>query len=286
MEAFRKYDHVFLIGIGGIGMSALARFFYSAGHRVAGYDRTSGPVTNALLNEGVVVLFEEEVNSIPSAFTNPSNTLVIYTPAVPGSHQQLEWFRQKDFKVLKRSQVLGLITEDMKSVCVAGTHGKTTVSTLTAYLLHNSSLGANAFLGGIPKNFGTNFLHDQNSDLVVLEADEFDRSFWQLTPSTALITSMDADHLDVYGNSDKVREGFTGFAARIKKNGTLLIKAGLPVPEGLAEGVEVFTYSRENEPDYKIINLKYHKGLYSFDLKTPEGKISGFTSGMPGLVNV
>ncbi|MFO8001195.1 MAG: Mur ligase family protein, partial [Marinilabilia sp.] len=223
---------------------------------------------------------------IPSAFTNPSSTLVIYTPAVPAGHQQLDWFRQKDFKVLKRSRVLGLITEDMKSVCVAGTHGKTTVSTLTAYLLHNSSLGANAFLGGIPKNFGTNFLHDPNSDLVVLEADEFDRSFWQLTPSTALITSMDADHLDVYGNSDKVKEGFTGFAARIKEKGRLLIKAGLPVPEGLAEGVEVFTYSRENEADYKIINLKYHKGLYSFDLKTPEGKISGFTSGMPGLVNV
>ncbi len=166
-------------------MSALARFFYTSGYAVAGYDRVAGPVTEALSSEGIEVVFEEEVSRIPLIFKNSENTLVIYTPAVPAVHKQMCWFNDNEFTVLKRSRVLGMITEDMQSICVAGTHGKTTVSTMTAFLFHNSHVGVNAFLGGISSNFGTNFIGNSNSEIVVVEADEFDRSFWQLTPSTA-----------------------------------------------------------------------------------------------------
>ncbi|MFW6371794.1 MAG: Mur ligase domain-containing protein, partial [Bacteroidota bacterium] len=218
MKQFREYSNIFFIGIGGIGMSALARFFHTNGYHVAGYDLSSGPVTDALQKEGIGVVFDERMEAVPEKFTN-KETLVVYTPAVPQKQKQLVWFKNSGFTVLKRSKVLGLITEEMKSICVAGTHGKTTVSTMTAFLLHHSKVGANSFLGGISKNFRTNFVGDNRSNLVVLEADEFDRSFWQLSPDVALITSMDADHLDVYGSWDKVKEGFFGFARRTKKNG-------------------------------------------------------------------
>ncbi|MFW5753952.1 MAG: Mur ligase domain-containing protein, partial [Marinilabiliaceae bacterium] len=181
MKSFGKYNTVYFVGIGGIGMSALARFFHGSGFRVAGYDRISGPLIETLISEGIEVFFDEDVAVLPQAFTDPSSTLVVYTPAVPADHKQLKWFSENGFMVLKRSRVLGMITGDMRSVCVAGTHGKTTVSTLTAYLLYHSRCGTNAFLGGIAKDFGTNFLNNPQSDLVVLEADEFDRSFWQLT---------------------------------------------------------------------------------------------------------
>ncbi len=286
MKQFREYQNVFFIGIGGIGMSALARFFNTSGYNVAGYDRTRGPVTDALCDEGIEVVFDEEVKSIPDKYTDPAYTLVVYTPAVPSKHDQLIWFSGKGFTVLKRSKVLGMITEDTKSVCVAGTHGKTTVSTMVAFLFHNSKLGVNAFLGGISKNFGTNFLINIESDLVVLEADEFDRSFLQLTPYTALITSMDADHLDIYGTAEEVKEGFLQFAARIRKNGILLIKSGLQVPDKLAEGVRVFSYSMEQEADYSVHNLREKDGIFSFDLKTPDGILKDFTLGIPGLINV
>ncbi|MGM0375543.1 MAG: Mur ligase family protein, partial [Bacteroidota bacterium] len=273
MKALGKYSSVFFIGIGGIGMSALARFFHGSGFRVAGYDRVSGPLIETLLTEGIEVLFDESIAVIPEAFTNPASTLVVYTPAVPSNHEQMKWFSDNGFMVLKRSRVLGMITEDMRSVCVAGTHGKTTVSTLTAYLLYHSHCGTNAFLGGIAKDFGTNFLSNPQSDLVVLEADEFDRSFWQLSPHTALITSMDPDHLDVYGTPGEVIGGFAGFAARIREDGFLLIKAGLPVPENLAKGVSVFTYSMKEDADFRVFNIRFDKGRYSFDLETPDGVI-------------
>ncbi|MFW5890346.1 MAG: UDP-N-acetylmuramate--L-alanine ligase, partial [Marinilabiliaceae bacterium] len=286
MKSFGKYNTVYFVGIGGIGMSALARFFHGSGFRVAGYDRISGPLIETLISEGIEVFFDEDVAVLPQAFTDPSSTLVVYTPAVPADHKQLKWFSENGFMVLKRSRVLGMITGDMRSVCVAGTHGKTTVSTLTAYLLYHSRCGTNAFLGGIAKDFGTNFLNNPQSDLVVLEADEFDRSFWQLTPHTALITSMDPDHLDVYGTPAQVREGFAGFASRIRENGFLLIKAGLPVPGDLAKGVRVFTYSMKEDADFRVLNIRFEKGKYSFDMETPDGVIENFTSGMPGLINV
>jgi UDP-N-acetylmuramate--alanine ligase len=286
MNLFNEYRNVFFIGIGGIGMSALARFFYTTGHCVAGYDRTSGPVTTALEKEGINVIFDESVGEIPDVFKNPVQTLVIYTPAVPAKQHQLEWFNKNGFRILKRSRVLGLITENMKSVCVAGTHGKTTVSTLTAFLFRNSKIGVNAFLGGISKNFRTNFLGDPNSDFVVLEADEFDRSFWQLSPNVALITSMDADHLDVYGTVDDVKAGFWGFADRIRPGGKLLIKSGLPISDGLDSDVKVYTYSMDQEADYRVVNLNENGGKYTFDLQTPNGTLKEFRMGIPGLVNV
>jgi len=286
MRSLVGYNNVFLVGIGGIGMSALARFFHEAGLRVGGYDRTSGPITEVLREEGIEVFFDEAVKILPDAFSDPAHTLVVYTPAVPLEHEQLSWFFKNGFNVLKRSRVLGMITEDMKSICIAGTHGKTTVSTLTAYLLYHSNIGTNAFLGGIAKDFRTNFLSHPFSELVVLEADEFDRSFWQLTPHTALITSMDPDHLDVYGTSLEVKKGFEGFAARIRKNGILLIKAGLPVPAKLAEEVKVFTYSMNEDADFQVINKNIKEGAYSFEMKTPGGLKGNFVSGMPGLINV
>ena len=267
-------------------MSALARFFANSGYRVAGYDRSSGPVTDALVSEGITVLFDDSEEMVPFDFRNNNNTLIVYTPAVPSAHSQLVWFRQHDFNVLKRSQVLGVITENMKSVCVAGTHGKTTVSTMTAFLFNRSHVGCNAFLGGISKNFNTNFLSNRNSDFVVLEADEFDRSFWQLTPHTALITSMDADHLDVYGSVDEVKNGFWGFADRIKNGGKLLIKEGLSVSSNLRQDVVVKTYSIERNADFRAINLKEKNGIYSFDLITPDETIDNFRMGIPGLINV
>ena len=286
MRSFRAYKRVFLIGIGGIGMSALARFFHAAGFHVAGYDRVSGPVIENLMAEGIDVYFDESVEVIPQDYTDSATTLIVYTPAIPSVHAQLSWFIHNGFEVLKRSRALGLITEDMRSVCVAGTHGKTTVSTLTAYLLYYSHVGVNAFLGGISKDFGTNFLSNPESDWVVLEADEFDRSFWQLSPHIALITSMDPDHLDIYGTPEEVRAGFFGFAARIHENGCLLMKAGLPVPPQLGGEVRVYTYSMTENADFRVINPVYEQGGYTFDLQTPHGLIQHLKSGMPGLINV
>lgn len=267
-------------------MSALARFFRTSGYLVAGYDRVAGPVTDALTEEGTEVFFDSSEKVIPEIFRAPEDTLVVYTPAVPETHNQLVWFREQGFDVLKRSRVLGMVTESLKAVCVAGTHGKTTVSTITAFLFHNSRLGVNAFLGGISKNFGTNFLGNKASEFVVLEADEFDRSFWELTPYAALITSMDADHLDIYGSADEVKAGFDGFARRIRNNGWLVIKAGLPVPEGLAHKVEVISYSITQKADYQAVNIREEDGKYIFDVETPEGILDGFRMGIPGLINV
>ncbi len=286
MRHFEGYKNIYFIGIGGIGMSALARFFKKIGRRVGGYDRTVNALTHELVSEGIEVIFEEEVAAVPLRFTNPGETLVIYTPAVPGTHPQLRAFLKNGFRVLKRSQVLGLITRDMNSICVAGTHGKTTVSTLAAHIFYNSRLGTNAFLGGISKNYQTNFLSNEASQLVVLEADEYDRSFLQLTPDSAVITSMDADHLDVYGTLEELVKEFERFAGRIKEQGTLIIKAGLPRPGELAPGVKVYTYHLEKDADFYAKDIRLSQGLYRFDVVSPFGLIRDLQLGIPGLLNV
>ncbi len=286
MRHFEGYKNIYFIGIGGIGMSALARFFKKNGRRVGGYDRTVNALTHELVSEGIEVIFEEEVAAVPLRFTNPGETLVIYTPAVPGTHPQLRAFLKNGFRVLKRSQVLGLITRDMNSICVAGTHGKTTVSTLAAHIFYNSRLGTNAFLGGISKNYQTNFLSNEASQLVVLEADEYDRSFLQLTPDSAVITSMDADHLDVYGTLEELVKEFERFAGRIKEQGTLIIKAGLPRPGELAPGVKVYTYHLEKDADFYAKDIRLSQGLYRFDVVSPFGLIRDLQLGIPGLLNV
>jgi len=286
MAQLEKYKKVFLIGIGGIGMSALARFFHTSGYLVAGFDRVAGSVTNALIDEGVEIFFDASEHIVPAVFRSPGDTLVVYTPAVPETQRQLGWFREQGFDVFKRSRVLGMVTESLKAVCVGGTHGKTTVSTITAFLFYNSKLKVNAFLGGISKNFGTNFIGNKDSDFVVIEADEFDRSFWQLTPYAALITSMDADHLDIYGTVKEVKTGFDGFAQRIRGNGWLVLKAGLPVPEGLAEKVAVVSYSITRKADYQATNIREEEGKFFFDVETPTGLLTDFCLGIPGLINV
>jgi UDP-N-acetylmuramate--alanine ligase len=286
MRHFENYKNIYLIGIGGIGMSALARFFKSIGKNVGGYDRTSGPLTDELILEGIEVVFDETVAAVPELYALRVDTLVVYTPAIPAVHPQLRFFIKEGFKVLKRSEVLGLITLDMDSICVAGTHGKTTVSTLVAHLFYNSHLGANAFLGGISKNYRTNFLCNDASQFAVLEADEFDRSFLQLTPDCAVITSMDADHLDIYGTREEVVEGFGLFARRIKKEGVLLLKTGLTVPGGLAPGVKIFSYGLNKPADFYPENIEPNNGLYSFDLVSVFGTIKGLRMGIPGLLNV
>ncbi|MGQ1890901.1 UDP-N-acetylmuramate--L-alanine ligase [Thermophagus sp. OGC60D27] len=286
MKIFDTYSRIYFVGIGGIGMSALARFFYSVGRQVAGYDRVQSSVTDALIREGISVVWDDGVAALPPDFRDRSGTLIVYTPAVPDSHPQLQWFRGHGFEVMKRSRVLGMITEGMKSICVAGTHGKTTISTLTAFLLSRCKIGVNAFLGGISKNFNTNFVGNSRSPLVVLEADEFDRSFWQLSPTLGLISSMDADHLDIYGTFEEVKKGFAGFAQRIKPNGYLLLKSGLEIPENLAAGVRTLTYSLGGNADYSAIHIEEIDGYYTFDLKTQEGVLPGFKMGVRGLLNV
>jgi UDP-N-acetylmuramate--alanine ligase len=284
MKRPEKIKQVWLIGIGGIGMSALARYFHRSGIPVAGYDRTPSLVTDALRQEGIEVFFDGDPELIAPIYRTKEDTLVIYTPAVEASQRQLTWFRERHFEVLKRAQVLGLISADSKSICIAGTHGKTTISTLVAHLFRQSSIGCTAFLGGISKNYATNFLWDESSPYVVLEADEFDRSFLWLNPQSALISSTDADHLDIYGDKQKVEAAFSDFAHRVSSDGFLLLKEGVRVGE---PGVKVFTYSLQSpQSDFYATAIELVKGVYSFDLITPQGRLGNMTLGIPGLLNV
>ncbi|HKL72388.1 MAG TPA: UDP-N-acetylmuramate--L-alanine ligase [Marinilabiliaceae bacterium] len=281
-----KIKRVWFIGIGGIGMSALARYFHLLQLPVEGYDRTPSSVTEALQKEGMRVVFSDAPELISSSFTDLESTLVIYTPAVSASQKQLLYFQEKGFSVKKRSEVLGMITRDSSAICIAGTHGKTTISTLAAHLFTKSSLGCTAFLGGISKNYQTNFLWNETSPFVVLEADEYDRSFLQLTPSTALISAVDADHLDIYGDHAHVIDAFQEFAQRIPSGGNLLIKSSIKVNWKLNDSVKVYTYSSIEVADFYAADLVLRDGLYEFSLNTPEGLIEGFRLGIPGLLNV
>jgi UDP-N-acetylmuramate--alanine ligase len=287
MNSPEKIKQVWLVGIGGIGMSALARYFHRRGMPVAGYDRTPSLVTDALKSEGIEVFFDGDPELIAPIYRNKENTLVIYTPAVEASQRQLTWFRERHFEVLKRAQVLGLISSDSQSICVAGTHGKTTISTMVAHLFRQSCIGCTAFLGGISKNYATNFLWDETSPFVVLEADEFDRSFLWLNPQSALISSTDADHLDIYGDKDKVEAAFSDFAHRVLDGGYLLLKEGVKVHDGVQVGVQIFTYSLQGaQSDFYATGIKLEEGVYRFDLVTPQGIIENLTMGIPGILNI
>jgi UDP-N-acetylmuramate--alanine ligase len=282
-----KIRQVWLVGIGGIGMSALARYFHRRGMPVAGYDRTPSLVTDALKEEGIEVFFDGDPELIAPVYRTKDDTLVIYTPAVDASQRQLTWFRERHFEVLKRAQVLGLISSDRQSVCVAGTHGKTTISTMVAHLFKRSSIGCTAFLGGISKNYGTNFLWDEHSPFVVLEADEFDRSFLWLNPQSALISSTDADHLDIYGDKYKVEAAFSDFAQRVSGDGYLLLKNGVKIEKEGCQGSRVYSYSLDAPgSDFYAVGIKLENGLYGFDLVTPSGLIENLILGIPGLLNV
>ncbi len=276
---------VYFIGAGGIGMSALVRYFLSKGKKVGGYDRTPNELTHKLSEEGAQIHYEENVALISDDFKDPEETLVIYTPAIPASHQELMFFRQNQFEIQKRAQVLGMLTQTEKGLCVAGTHGKTTTSTMAAHLLHQSHIGCNAFLGGISKNYQTNLLLSDHSDYVVIEADEFDRSFHWLTPYATIITSVDSDHLDIYGTREAYLESFRKYTSRIQPDGILIIKQGLELQPDLQQGVTMYTYGTD-KGDFHAENIRIENGEIYFDYISPLGNIKNIQLGVPVYVNI
>ena len=276
---------VYFIGAGGIGMSALVRYFLSKGKKVGGYDRTPSELTQKLEEEGAQLHYEENVSLIPEAFRNPADTLVIYTPAIPATHQELVYFQANGFEIQKRAQVLGMLTQTEKGLCVAGTHGKTTTSTMTAHLLHQSHVGCNAFLGGISKNYHTNLLLSDSSEYVVIEADEFDRSFHWLKPYATVITATDTDHLDIYGTREAYLESFRKYTSLIREDGFLILKKGLDLVPDLTEGVTLYTYSTE-EGDFHAENIRIGNGEIVFDYVSPLGNIPDIQLGVPVFVNI
>jgi UDP-N-acetylmuramate--alanine ligase len=287
MNNLQNIKNVYFLGIGGIGMSALARYFKFSGKNVAGYDRTPTTLTAAMQAEGIDVHFEDDIRNIPAKW-DPAETLAVFTPALPYEHKELSWFREKTIGLLKRAKVLGMICNDNSCIAVAGTHGKTTVSTMTAHILHYSRIGCGAFLGGISKNFGSNLLlPDKDSPWIVAEADEFDRSFLHLQPQIALVTSVDADHLDIYGDKEKVEESFGKFISQVKPGGILVIKKGVKLDTGKSKA-KVYSYSLKEKADFYPLHLQLSSegGYYTFDLSTPEGIISNCRMNYPGLVNV
>jgi len=276
---------VYFVGIGGIGMSAIARYFLHQGIVVGGYDRTPSPLTEKLREEGASIHYEEDVESIPTACKDASNCLVIYTPAIPAEHKELLYFREHGFEIQKRAQVLGTLTRAYKGLCVAGTHGKTTTSSMAAHLLHQSKVDCNAFLGGIAKNYGTNYILSERSEFVVIEADEFDRSFHWLTPYASVITATDADHLDIYGTEEAYLESFRKYSSLIRPGGYLILHTGLKMRPDTQEGVTTYTYSRE-EGDFHAQNITIGNGEIRFDLVSPLGNIQDINLGVPVSVNI
>ena len=280
-----KIKAVYFVGIGGIGMRAIARYFLSRGMIVAGYDKTPSELTEQLQKEGALIHYEDNVDLIPASCRDKEHTLVVYTPAIPTEHSELTFFRKEDFEVQKRAQVLGTLTRSLKGLCVAGTHGKTTTSSMTAHMLHQSHINCNAFLGGITKNYGTNYILSQKSPFVVIEADEFDRSFHWLTPFASVITATDADHLDIYGTEEAYLESFSKYSSLILPDGYLIMHTGLKMKPAVQEGVTVFTYSRETG-DFHAENVCIGDGRIVFDLVSPLGNISGIELGVPVSVNI
>ena len=281
---FKNIKAVYFIGAGGIGMSAIARYFVTRGLVVGGYDKTPTELTRRLEKEGVLMHYEEDVNELPHACKNPEKCLVVYTPAVPESHEELQYFRKNGFTVMKRAQVLGLLTEQMRGLCVAGTHGKTTTSTMCAHIMHQSHVDCNAFLGGISKNYGTNYILSQ-SEYVVIEADEFDRSFHWLQPYITVITSTDPDHLDIYGTKEAYLESFRHYTELIQPEGALIVHRGLEMKESLQPGVRRYDYSL-SEGDFHAENIRMENGDIIFDFISPFENVRNVELGQPVPINI
>ena len=281
-----KFTRYYFLGIGGIGMSALARYFNTKGFQVGGYDRSSSKLTDDLEAEGIKICFDDAVSCIPADFRYPKSTLIVLTPAIPENHPQLQYFRENNYEILKRAQVLGNITRQNKGICIAGTHGKTTTSTITAHLLYQSQVMCSAFLGGISNNYNTNLLLSKDSNYVVIEADEYDRSFHQLSPFMAVITSADADHLDIYETAEAFRESFEHFTSLIKPGGALIMRKGVAVTPVLQKGVKLYTYSMDEGGDFHAENIRFDKGEIRFDFVTPTDRIADVRLGVPVRINV
>lgn len=279
------FKSVYFIGAGGIGMSALVRYFLSKQKRVGGYDKTPSELTDKLIEEGADIHYKDSVDEIAEDFKDAATTLIVYTPAIPGDHTEFCFFKENGFQIMKRSQVLGMLTKTSKGLCVAGTHGKTTTSTMAAHLLHNSHVECNAFLGGISKNYGTNLLLSDKSDYVVIEADEFDRSFHWLTPYISVITSTDADHLDIYGTKEEYLESFRHYTSLISSDGALIIHENLELKPDVKPGTKIYTYSRESG-DFHAENVRIGNGEIFFDFISPFGNIKDIQLGVPVAINI
>ena len=275
---------VYFVGAGGIGMSAIARYFISRGLVVAGYDKTPSDLTRQLEKEGMLIHYEENIDAIPAACKQPESCLIIYTPAIPAEHQELQFFRQHGFEIQKRAQVLGTLTREHKGLCVAGTHGKTTTSTMCAHIMHQSHLDCNAFLGGISKNYGTNYILS-DSDYVVIEADEFDRSFHWLRPWMSVITSTDPDHLDIYGTKEAYLESFRHYSELIQPEGALIIHKGLEMKEHLQDNVRRYDYALQ-EGDFHAENIVIENGEITFEFVSPIENVKGIQLGQPIPINI
>lgn len=276
---------VYFIGAGGIGMSAIARYFIHKGMVVAGYDKTPSELTRRLEKEGMLIHYEESVDEIPHACKKPASTLVVYTPAIPADHKELTFFREGGFEIEKRAQVLGTLTRTHKGLCVAGTHGKTTTSTMCAHIMHQSQQDCNAFLGGISKNYGTNYILSDKSDFVVIEADEFDRSFHWLRPWMSVITSTDPDHLDIYGTKEAYLESFRHYTELIQPGGALILHKNLEMQQHVQEGVRVYEYSLD-EGDFHAENIKIENGEITFDFISPVECVRNVMLGQPVPINI
>ena len=275
---------VYFVGAGGIGMSAIARYFLHKGVTVAGYDRTPSELTRQLEREGMDIHYEEKVDLIPQPCRDKATCLVIYTPAIPAEHKEMVFFREGGFTIEKRAQVLGTLTRTHKGLCFAGTHGKTTTSTMCAHIIHESHVDCNAFLGGISKNYGTNYILSE-SDYIVIEADEFDRSFHWLRPWMSVITATDPDHLDIYGTKEAYLESFRHYTTLIQPGGALVIHTGLEMKADVQEGVKVYTYSL-NEGDFHAENISIEGGEITFDFVSPAGRVAGVRLGQPVPINI
>ena len=281
----RNYTKIYFLGIGGIGMSALARYYMHEGYRVAGYDRTATPLTRALEAEGAEVHYEDDINLIPEDMRSAEDTLVILTPAIPADHNEWAWLRERGFHIEKRSQILGHISEGKLCMAVAGTHGKTTTSTLAAWLNHAAAKEGSAILGGVSRNFNSNLSLGEGKRLVV-EADEYDRSFLRLHPNVAVITAADADHLDIYGTAEAVKEAFEEFASQIKEGGALILKQGVELKFNTASR-SLYRYSCDNGGDFHAENIALIEGgHYRYDIVLPDGRIEGCTLGILGKVHI
>ncbi|MGC6432280.1 MAG: UDP-N-acetylmuramate--L-alanine ligase [Jejuia sp.] len=270
-------NNIYFIGIGGIGMSALARYFKSTGKYVSGYDKTPTEITDGLSELGIKIHFEDDITLIEVPFRYQASTLVVYTPAIPKNHEELNYFISKGYTVLKRSQILGLITENTVCLAVAGTHGKTTTTSILGHLLYQSNVKLTAFLGGISENYDSNLILN-GDEVSVVEADEFDRSFLTLSPDLACITSMDADHLDIYGDASELERSFESFSKKLKPEGKLFVKNGLPI-----DGI---TYGIEDDADYSVQNIKIENGVYVFNIKTPKELLKDLKFHLPGRHNL
>ncbi|HBL73701.1 MAG: UDP-N-acetylmuramate--L-alanine ligase [Bacteroidetes bacterium GWF2_42_66] len=286
MQDINKIEQVYFLGIGGIGMSALARYFKHLGKAVSGYDRVETELTRRLQAEGINVHYTDDPATLPHGM-NPGNTLVVLTPAIPASHREYNFLKENNFSIKKRSQVLGIICNPLHCIAVSGTHGKTSVSTMIAHILKNSSLDCSAILGGISKNYQTNLLlAEKETPFIVTEADEFDRSFLQLQPTMAVVTSMDADHLEIYGTHEAIIEAFNQFVSQVKPGGVALVKKGLKISESTNQYIRHYSYSLSEQADFYAQNIRLMEGAYQFDLFTPDGIIPNFVLNYPGLMNV